>query len=663
MAEDCTKFSEGAEVDEACLPPEEGCYRQSSLSTVTSGCSSCGSSSVQTTIISGSSYSSCGSCGMCTTKSVQVPIPIATPAAAPATKDLFARLCSDLRFPDTGKVAIVKISNVYLTRGQVIYNPDIGSLYVQQVLEAVDGVYALLNKAEFGNSSDSVGQLFPIGTEFAIGSFGADISAIASATSNCISLLNDFHIPAQGTTSPAKVATLIGFSLGDKVLIRSTTNPGETYTYTLSSISGVDTLNLRNDGEGGPSGSVIKAESNDSYNYCVEPLSDVPLCTQAIESTRLVNVLGCDSDVGIQKVTGAVNNEALVWDSTLNAFTLKVIPDTTKCVSLSTCFQVVPVADVCDQLPVFFTTTDDEAILLAAEQSLLSTNAEPQITICDYPFSLDLTNSSIGSIKALPTFTSEDIISFDENCPVCIPEDCCSQCDPQSIYLSEKFFPPGKDEAAGLALPYAHLTSATEYKFSLVKALDGTQNLLRIHDNTSNGVTGSYNQSGVSIGIPNDAENRFYVKESVCNKERACPLEVQYEEDAIFRFTNIPSGVRLVVNYETFYRVYSCDKVGLDEGLLSTSKSNIVKQFVGPSIQSSIAVGSDPWGVPAPAGGAKPYDGTTGFNKRSFVLFYPTCLVVETQIYILVKVDSPPSAGDFIFGNVESTGILRAQRI
>lgn len=659
--DDCTNFSEGAVTAEECLPADEECYRSSSGSTIVSGCRSCGCSTVQSTVIGGTTYSSCSSCGTCASSGVQVPMPIATPSSAPATKDVFAKLCSELSFPEKGKTAIVKISNVYLAKGQVLYNPDVGSLYVGQVLEEADGIYSLVNKPEFVNDASLVGQILPVGTEFALGVLSS-LTAGALSTS-CINLVNDFYIPSQGNTSPAKVSSLLGFTLGDKVLLRNTNDPSDTQIFSLFSISGVDTLILKNDGEGGSGGGVLTAKVSDEFVYCLEPLADVPLCEQAVESTEMISLFGCSASGGLQKLQGFTNNEAPVYDKSLDRIVMKVIPSTTQCVTLDTCFQVAPVAEICDQVAVFFTTTDDLALLDAAAEVLLSANAEPQITICGYPFSLDLANSSNGNIRATPTFAEDATISFDENCAVCIPEDCCTQCNPASIYLSSEFFPPGKNSAASFALPYAHLDSQAEFKFSLVKTTAGTANWLRVHETSANGITEVYDELGVSQGIPNDVENRVYVKETVCNQEDSCPKEIQYEEDVIIRLTNIPSGINISVNYETVYEVYECDKIGLLEGLLSTSKSNVVRQFVGPSVQSAVAFGEDKWGVPGPVGASKPYQGTTGFTKRSFVLPYPTCLIVTTNIYLLMKVTSVPSAGDFIFGAFESTAILRSQRI
>lgn len=553
------------------------------------------------------------------------------------SREAFARIDETFVFPDLTKSAQVRISNVKLCDGQVISHPDYGSLRVYKIPGCDPCTYLATNI----RTEESEGDLVPCGTEFGLGSneFSEDEE---EDTLGCNHLIEDFTVPAVSGTASAKVERVANFVVGDKVVIRDKINPNTTYIFTLSDLTTPDTLLLENTGQGGTVGAVYSAA--DSI-YCVEPLNTLGACSQAISTECITSLLGCDADGNLSKITAEHQNEVLVWDEDCDGFTPKKIPKVIKCVTLKSCFQVAPVDDICDQPVVTIETDDDQGLLDEATRVLLSPNAEPQISICDYPFSLNLLDSAVGAIKITPIFNPYEVVEFcDLNCPVCIPEDCCFQCNPQVGYPDSRFFPPGLNDATTVAIPTNLLQSAGEYKFSIVKSSDGTTNILLYHNPTSNAVEHAYNGvDGAEIDLetlPGDTNDYFYHKETLCNQATACPVDGRYKEDILARIFTMPPKMQAVLNYHSLLEVFRCDEIG-DEGLQLTETSfSILANFTGPTHVVTVADGLDPWGTPAPVpDGAKTYDSFSGYNERSVSIFYPTCLVVTTVPRLLIRVD------------------------
>lgn len=641
--------------------------------TVTQECSPCGASQTH-------SYKQSCAPGVSTTKALvsgsrnymEFPVPVPSTSKSVLIRDSYAENALEFVYPAVGKGSIARISNVKLAEGQFLFHPYYGALYVNQVVDECEGLYDLKNLATSTLNADVVGMTVPCGTKFALGVLGEG-AGTAAIGGDCNSLTADFHIPAVNATSPAKVESFVGFKLGAQVLLRNKYSPGEAYTYTLNSFSGIDTLVLKNTGEGGTPGDVLNAYDSENVQiWCVESLSDVPLSEQAVSTTCIHELFGFDEDGNLQKIRGSLKDEALVYDPSCEGFVRKVIPGTVQCSILTTSFQVVPLENVCTRSPSFITTTNDSLVINAATQSLLTTNAEPIIFICDYPFSIDLANSVIGQLKVLPLFNPDSTVQFTANCSVCIPEDCCTQCSPQVFYPQVTLFPaqpatanfpPGYNQAAAWAIPTALLQSEGEFRFSVVKNEAGNANLLLSHPSNSFGVQGAYSEAGASVQIPATADSLVYQQADYCHVTEACPVVLEYKEDIRVEGLNLPAGVTVFVTYETTLTSYLCNQVGNSSGALSNAQSIIMRSFVGPSKQSQVVTGADPWMGAGLQGELKSYQKSEGTKVREMTLFYPNCLRVKTRVLIMVLVEEVPDTGDFIYGSLHSTSIVKGTRI
>lgn len=584
-------------------------------------------------------------------------------------KDAFARIDKGFNYPAIGYTSTVKITNIVLAEGQPISSPDFGTLVVNSAVDSDCGEYQMINLAASANPVTLIGMHVPCDTEFYLGT-ALDASDTESTFTGCNHLIADFHTPAVGLTSPASVESFVGFEVSKKVIIRNKITPTTAYTFLLQDTSGTNTLILKNEGQGGVPFSVLFADSDadEDYSWCVEPFSSQSICEQATPSTCITGIIGCDADGNLVKIEGTTANQALVWGPDCSGYSNQVIPKTTLCVTLDTCFQILHLADVCDRQEIVIQTGDDQALLDAALDVLLSDNANPQITICDYPFTLNLETSTVGNIVLLPTFNPDETVFFgcENDCQVCIPADCCVQCDPAVKYPIEDFFPPGFSDASGFAIPTALLQTPGEFKFSVVKSQDNTTNILLFHDNVTDEVTNAYNgATGVEIplgDLPGDTNDYFYQQLDYCHQE-PCPVDGQHETDMLLWFTEVEEGTNIATNFHTDIGVYPCDDLGEEGQELGTTQHSILGNFIGPSVQSAIAVGLDPWGVTAQADQIKSYDAISGYNKRTFALFYNTCLRATSILRILINVTVAPTDDVFIYGSLATTTMFRVGRI
>lgn len=582
-----------------------------------------------------------------------MPMPSAGCAPTCEAPPLYVKTASDFTYPDKGFGATVAILNVRLAEGQAITHPKYGTLYVAAVLDETNGYYELENRDV--TDPTLIGRPVPCDTIFNIGS----PSTIATfGGGGCNHLTIDFTIPAIGGTAPAKVESLAGLTIGDSIIIRSKANPSLAYTYTLSGVQGTDTLILTNDGEGGTPYNALNAGSEGQYGWCVESLSDQSICQQAVDTTCITHLLGCDPQGNIKKINGIAANQALVYDTTCGGYVNKVIPETTICVNLQTCFQIT-VPETCIVTPVYITTSNDTLLLAEAAASVLSDNASPIVYICDKPFTIDLDQSSVGTIKVIPAYTPTQTDYFDTNCLVCVPEDCCSQCAPQINYPDSDYYPPGRDIASSVAIPSGLFTAVGEYKLSIVKTADLSANIFLVHNNASNAIIAAYNDQGVSITIPAGVNNLSYHRLEYCHND-ACPVDAQYDEDVNMQI-GLPAGILAQYNHNAQYAVYNCNSIGVNP--ISTTQTSMVHTMVGPTVVSAVSDGSDPWGIPQPDGVFHNYRQFTAYNRRTLALFRGQCLVVVVIPRLLVNVVTVPDPGTFYYIGINSTAMFKTARI
>jgi len=609
--------------------------------------------------------SSCSPCGGLDTITynqtacpASMPLPSASCSTGCSAPELYAQTDSDFTFPDQGFGATVAISNVKLAVGQAITAERYGTLYVEAILDSCAGYYEVKNI----DISDPmlIGRPVPAGTVFFLGA-PATIATFGSS-GGCNPLVADFIVPTVGTTAPAKVTSLAGLSINDEIILRSKANPSLAYTYKLTGISGVDTLILKNEGEGGTPFSIIDAGDNEVWEWCVESTSSLSLCEQAVSTTTIKSLIGCDVDGNTKKITSTSDNQALVYSTALGGYVNKTIPEAVTCVTLETCFQLSPGAH-CVAPATFITTSNDTQLLGEAAAAVLSENANPIITICDKEFYIDLDASSVGNIKVIPNHEVTVLEQYDTTCQVCIPADCCTQCDPQIIYPDPLYFPPGKNEAMNVAIPTALFTATGEYKLSLVKSADLLSNIILVHNPANNSIIAAYNSLGASIAIPSGADLLAYKQNLIYEHKDACPVDAQYDRDVTLQISNIPSGMRILYNHNTQVAIYPCATPGVGGTEISSTQMHNTHMFVGPAVQSAVSAGSDPWSISLGSGIAHTYDPYAGYNRRTVVLFDKQTLIAKTMAYLLVNITVVPTPGDFVYVAMGTTDMFKLARI
>lgn len=585
-------------------------------------------------------------------------IPKAPTECYPFTKDSFARINRTFSFPKVGAVARTEILNVALAEGQPISHDNYGTLIAHPV-QSQPGLYDLENAELANNGLDVIGKPVPCGKEFYFGYPQCACALDETATLECNALLEDFTVPEIGETSEAVVISYLDLVIDDIVVIRNKVDPSLVYSFRVSGATGSNTLILENQGSGGVVGTTYVAASDveGEYAWCVAPLVDQSACAQSSDTTCILHLLGCNEDGAGRKIRGTIENEALLYDPVCDGWTPKVVSKPIVCVLLDSCFQVAPVEDICNRTPITITTLDDQKLIDNATEALLSDNAEPLISICGYLFSLDLTNSVVGALIVTPDFNPAEITNFDKNCKVCVPEDCCFQCAPQVHYPVEAYFPPGKNDAITLVIPNDIITGFGEYKLSIAKRPDDESNILLVHDNTTNVVTAAYDSAGSPLvlgDLPGDVNEYSYNTLDFCQNESTCPVDAQYEEDINVRFYDLVYGEQISFNYHTQFDVYQCYEVGSPGQALTSTQYGIMGHFVGPSKTSAIAFGDELFGQVAPEpDGFKTYDAISNYKKRTFTLFYPTCVRITTVATILLLVEDLwlPVSDSFVYAS------------
>ena len=574
----------------------------------------------------------------------ELPIPMAATQCRPFTKDSFAMIDVTFGFPKDGDTSRTEISNVILAEGQPITHPSYGTLIAHPVI-GKENTYDLESLILSGNPLSSVGKAVPCGERFFLGYPVIDQSPDTSQLLECNALLEDFTVPEINSTAEAVVSTYVGLKIDDHVILRNKVDPNLSYTYRVAGATGLNTLILENEGDGGTVGITITAASDvpGEYAWCISNLKDTSACTQSSDTVCMAHILGCDDEGNPRRLSGTIANEAPVWDTNCNGFSLKVIPKPVVCVLLDSCFQIAPVNEICNRNSVTITTLDDQTILDQAEASLLSVNADPLITICDRPFSINMDTSVVGALVITPNFNPTVIENFDRNCKVCVPEDCCFQCNPQVNYPVDSYNPPGLNKSLNVTIPTTIITGFGEYKMSVVKRPDTQADVLLVHNTSTNVVTAAYDTNGnpIVLGtLPGDPNEYVYNSIDYCN-ESVCPVDVNYEEDINVRFYGLILGEEISFNYHTQFDVYNCFEIGSPGEALTSTQYGIMGHFVGPSHTSAIAFGTEPFGQVVPdvlGGGFKTYDAVSAHKKRTFALFYPSCVRVTTVATILLRI-------------------------
>lgn len=546
--------------------------------------------------------------------------------------DLFARVDKSFSYPAAGSAVEVQITNVALTEGQPLTSEKYGTLYVFAILDEKCGVYELENRGD--TDVDLVGKQVPAGVEFWTGSGG---TGSIPSSSSCTELTKDFRIPAVGLTGVAEVSSLAEFQANSPAIIRLKANTAIAYRFTVVSTIGTSQVELRNDGQGGPVGTYITADSDcdGSLDWCIEPLEGGSICEQASVATGLPFILGCDGGTGVLKIAGNTDKQVLAWDDEQDHFALFQIPDLAACVNLTSCFQVAPWAG-CAAIPVYITTSDDQLLLDRAEAALLSGFADPRVTICGDDFSVDVEASSVGSIVILPTFNPVAVKMYDENCQVCVPPDCCFQCNPQVEPPVEDYTFSGKFVGGAPKLPAGILAvqGSNEYKFRIVT--DPVLNALATnqYNSANNAYMQTYNTNGAVYVPSTPADSLVLDRVQYCN-DGPCPLLITHGVDLTLDVLGMIANLEFSFNLRSLVTVYNCNDI--DGTQIRPTQHQILFPFKGPTRTSTTSLGADrSWGVGTPA--TKTFSAQSGEAERSIEVYPGECFVAITELTLLVYV-------------------------
>lgn len=602
-----------------------------------------------------------GSC-VCSSKCEnyqEMPLAKAKPSTSQVeTQDLFAKVDASFTYPDVGHASVVKISNTNLAEGQSICSEKYGMLFVFAVLG--DGEYELENKGD--NDPELVGKQVPCGTKFA--PCGGVIQVVNSTTANCTELLSDFRIPANGQTNQAQISSIAGFSNGETAIIRSKSNSQIAYSYTITGTSGTNEVTLRNDGQGGTAGQWLSADGDcDGANdWCIEPGPDADICEKAIEVTCLHSIFGCTADGQIAKITLDGENEVLSGNAACGGAKKKILDDTKTCVSLDSCFQVQPYdSEDCDHGKYTFTTSDDQFVLDEAAAALISDVAEPIIEICGYEFCLKPTLSSVGALVVIPNFNPDAVIFFDEGCDVCIPTDCCVQCNPQvNSRVIPEYIAPGLPIGGSMRIPYTRLTLVGHYFFKVVKVPTTGEIITLQYSPPGDTVLAAIDASGTTLDLANLPEDpaEYEYANTVYYNQSACPEVLWLEGDATADMLGLTASMKASFHLRTLMEVFACDELDTTAGLLSATQAPIVVPFSGETCLST-ATGDNGFSAPKPPTVQKSLNAGTGFNRKGVGLSPSNCLRIRQSPFVEVFVEDPVPTppGDLI---IDFTGTWTA---
>lgn len=567
--------------------------------------------------------------------------------------DTFAKTDSNMVFPDKGYTTPVFISNVNLAVGQPLTSYKYGTLYVESIVDEIAGEYELINRDI--EDPQVIGRPIPSCHIFFL---GIPSSITVAGGSQCNFLVADFTVPEVGGNAPARVESLAGYALNDKVYIRNLSNPSNAYSYLLVGFQGTDTIILKNDGQGGTPFDTIFAKSSDEYAWCVEGISDQTIGQAAPNSSCVRYVLGLDNNLNIVKITTDTAHSALVFDDECGGYANRVLPDTTVCENLETCFQLAP-SPTCIAQVAYISTSNNARLLAEAAAMLRSENSDPIIEVCGKPFALDLSASNNSQLKIIPAYPVTEVEFFEAPCIVCIPTDCCVQCEPQVANPVDGYSADGRDRVISVAIPTSTLSGNGEYLFSLVYNNAGNTAYTFQHGTTSgNPITAAFNSSGGSISIPTGAAELAYEKFDYSHSE-VCAVNAVYGVSFYTVIANLPSGVEVGVNLNGQLITNPCDNLNT---VLDVHQLSIYDYFVGPSANSSVSSGQMRWG-PALASAPHTNKMGTGYDERRMSLSINQRLAINTSPYIRFRVTSAPSSGDFIYITVHTTSTFDLVRI
>lgn len=201
-----------------------------------------------------------------------------------------------------------------LSPGSLLWNPNAGYLHVVSFDFANQTVIAK-NEGESCNIYTG-GETLPECTDFVVGppTCGTGSTPIP----NIPYLAADFISTAGGECALAAVTNILGLTVNDVVSVNG-------YEYRIGNIVDSSTIQLCNDGDGAPAGTVIQWD-DDGDN-----ISNIPVLVTASENPCTRDgiaagvILACDGGNVAKPLTGSVGGQIPVWNDITARFELKNI--------------------------------------------------------------------------------------------------------------------------------------------------------------------------------------------------------------------------------------------------------------------------------------------------------------------------------------------------
>lgn len=243
------------------------------------------------------------------------------------------KILNSFNWPANGEdVELYTQNTESLLPGSLLWNPTVGSLYIQSFNKTTQKIIAR-NKGDTCNIK-TAGDLLPTCLEFAVGPVQCVVGGGGgSSTGACLAA--DFVAPAVDGNVLIKVSVITGLHINDIISIAG-------YEYRIGDILDDETVQLINDGDGAPEGTLIEADPN-CTGGCQVPInviSSVDPCTR--DSVNAGVVLACVEGTA-QPLVGLIDGQILTWNNVTLRWELRnsSLPDIV-CTTLTASLTVDP---------------------------------------------------------------------------------------------------------------------------------------------------------------------------------------------------------------------------------------------------------------------------------------------------------------------------------
>lgn len=313
------------------------------------------------------------------------------------------RIKNSFVWPEPGQVVSLFTESVdRLSVGSILWHPTAGYLHVTS-FDPASQIIVADNQGEACNEYTG-GESLPECTDFVVGPPSCGTGSIP--IDNIPYLAADFISPAEGECALASVTTISGLTVNDTVSLIG-------YEYRIGAILGNDIIELCNEGNGAPEGTVVLWDGDG------DGVPDIPVIVIASENpcTRSGIVAGiilaCDGGSVAKPLVGSLDGQIPVWNNVTQRYELKNID-----VAISTC--VALTADL----------TTDVAHVGSYPVSVTDTSAfiaGDVIVIDSLLYTVNVVDSGV-LMHITPLATPIGVIVYTAGTPVCTtPENDCTR--------------------------------------------------------------------------------------------------------------------------------------------------------------------------------------------------------------------------------------------